>query len=154
MKTRQDLETALAALAASDQLPPAPDVVPDALISEFVGQAGSLRAGWKPAPIALAAAACLLAALLLLAPQPAPPPARQPAFVPIPYVAPLAPYERPQVVRMDIPMMALMAAGLEVHTNDAGGHVTADVLIGQDGRALAIRLIPGPISDTNRRYQE
>lgn len=141
MRTRKDLEAALAALAAADQLPPLPAEVPPALMAEFVGQAGSLRAGWKPAPVFLAAAACLLAAVLI-APRPAPPPARQLAFVPIPYVAPLAPYERPQVVRMDVPMMALMAAGLEVHTNDAGGHVTADVVIGQDGRALAIRLIP------------
>jgi hypothetical protein len=53
---------------------------------------------------------------------------------------------------MDVPLMALMAAGLEVHTNDAGGRVTADVLIGQDGRALAVRLVP--ISDAHRRYQE
>jgi hypothetical protein len=153
MKTRKALEAALAALSAEDALPPRPAEVPPALMAEFVGQAGSLRAGWKPAPLVLfAAAACLLAALLL-APQPAPP-ARQLAFVPIPYVAPLAPYERPQVVRMAVPMMALMAAGLEVHTTDAGGAVTADVLIGQDGRALAVRLVSGPISDLNRRYQE
>ena len=54
----------------------------------------------------------------------------------IPYVAPLAPYERTQVVRMSVPVTALIAAGFEVHARDIGAAVRADVLIGQDGRAM------------------
>ncbi len=62
-------------------------------------------------------------------------------FVEIPFVAPLAPYERAEVQRMDVPVAALVAAGFEVHVPDTAGTVQADVLVGQDGRAHAIRLI-------------
>ena len=57
----------------------------------------------------------------------------------IPYTAPPAPYERTQVMRMAVPVAALIAAGFEVHVADAGAAVPAEVLVGQDGRALAIR---------------
>jgi hypothetical protein len=67
-------------------------------------------------------------------------PAEQP-FVPIPYLAPPAPYERIEVVRMELPVAALIAAGLTVRTTDPGGRVEADVLVGQDGRARAVRLV-------------
>jgi hypothetical protein len=62
-------------------------------------------------------------------------------FVPIPYIAPPAPYERIEVVRMELPVAALIAAGLPVRTADPGARVEADVLVGQDGRARAVRLI-------------
>lgn len=62
-------------------------------------------------------------------------------FVPIPYLAPPAPYERIEVVRMELPVAALIAAGLTVRTTDPGGRVEADVLVGQDGRARAVRLV-------------
>jgi hypothetical protein len=65
--------------------------------------------------------------------------AREEPFVEIPYVAPLAPYERSSVMRMDVPVGALIAAGFEIHTAESGGTVRADVLVGQDGRAHAIR---------------
>ena len=63
------------------------------------------------------------------------------SFVEIPYVAPLAPYERTSVTRMDVPVAALVAAGFRVQGLDPGGSVAADVLIGQDGRAHAVRLL-------------
>jgi hypothetical protein len=62
-------------------------------------------------------------------------------FVPIPYLAPPAPYERIEVVRMELPVAALIAAGLSVRTADPGARVEADVLVGQDGRARAVRLV-------------
>jgi hypothetical protein len=62
-------------------------------------------------------------------------------FVPIPYLAPPAPYERIEVVRMELPVAALIAAGLTVRTADPGARVEADVLVGQDGRARAVRLV-------------
>jgi hypothetical protein len=67
-------------------------------------------------------------------------PAEEP-FVPIPYIAPPAPYERVEVVRMELPVAALIAAGLTVRTADPGARVEAEVLVGQDGRARAVRLI-------------
>ncbi len=62
----------------------------------------------------------------------------------IPYVAPLAPYGRIRMLRMDVPVTALIAAGFEVHARDIGAAVTADVLFGQDGRAYATRRVPNP----------
>jgi hypothetical protein len=62
-------------------------------------------------------------------------------FVPIPYLAPPAPYERIEVVRMELPVAALIAAGLSLRTADPGARVEADVLVGQDGRARAVRLV-------------
>ena len=63
------------------------------------------------------------------------------SFMAIPYVAPLAPYERVSVVRQEVPVAALAAAGLEIHVPDTGVSVLADLVVGQDGRAHAIRLI-------------
>jgi hypothetical protein len=72
-------------------------------------------------------------------------------FIRLPYVAAPAPYERTEVMRMDVPITALIAVGLEVHVPDVGAAVRADVLVGQDGRALAIRLVPGSIARSDRR---
>jgi len=83
------------------------------------------------------------------APQPAtvakaaPGPAREPEepFVPIPYVTPLGPYERAEVVRMELPVSALISVGFPVRTPDPAALAEADVVVGQDGRARAVRLI-------------
>jgi hypothetical protein len=60
-------------------------------------------------------------------------------FVSIPYTAPLQPYERVSVVETDVPVRALIAAGFAVQAADLGASVRADVMVGQDGRARAIR---------------
>src|SRR6266542_3277648 len=70
-------------------------------------------------------------------------------FIRIPFTAPLAPYERIQVVRKNMAVAALIAAGFEVRVPDTGAIVTADVLIGQDGRAHAIRIISSSISNNH-----
>jgi uncharacterized protein len=62
-------------------------------------------------------------------------------FIAIPYTLPLEPYERADVMRMDLPVSALIAAGLPMSMMDPGALVRTDVLVGQDGRARAIRLI-------------
>lgn len=72
-------------------------------------------------------------------PKPAPKP-EQP-FIAIPYTPPLDPRERIEVVRMDMPVAALIAAGLPVGTADPTSQVRTDVLLGQDGRARAVRLV-------------
>jgi hypothetical protein len=101
-------------------------------------------------------AACAVAVavfVLMLVPRPkpasAPTPAPQPnaaaapeqPFIPIPYVAPPGPYERVEVVRMDLPVAALLSAGLRVETADPSGFAQADVVVGQDGSPRAVRLI-------------
>ncbi len=72
-------------------------------------------------------------------------------FVRIPYVASPAPYERTEVMRMDVTASALIAAGFDVHVPDAGATVTADLLVGQDRRVLAIRLVPRSTPNPDRR---
>jgi hypothetical protein len=62
-------------------------------------------------------------------------------FVPIPYVLPPGPYERVEVVRMKLPVSELIAAGYRLQTTDFGAQAEADVMVGQDGRPRAIRLI-------------
>jgi hypothetical protein len=78
-------------------------------------------------------------------------PAEEP-FVRVPYVVPPAPYERTELVRMDVPVATLIASGLEVRVPALGGTVTADVLLGQDGRALALRLVRHAAPSINRRF--
>ncbi|HVW07733.1 MAG TPA: hypothetical protein VHC90_04085 [Bryobacteraceae bacterium] len=62
-------------------------------------------------------------------------------FIAIPYTPPLDPRDRIDVVRMDVPVAALIAAGLPVGTADPTSQVRTDVLVGQDGRARAVRLV-------------
>jgi hypothetical protein len=62
-------------------------------------------------------------------------------FVPIPYVLQPEPYERVEVVRMSLPVSELIAAGFRMQTADLGAQAEADVMVGQDGRPRAVRLI-------------
>ncbi len=54
---------------------------------------------------------------------------------------PPGPYERVEVVRMKLPVAALIAAGFRMQTADLGAQAEADVIVGQDGRPRAVRLI-------------
>jgi hypothetical protein len=105
---------------------------------------------WGRLSFAVSLAASVIAGILLLRP-PAPYRPPEQAFVRVPYVAPPAPYERIEVMRMEVPVATLIAAGFEVHVPAFGGAVRADVLVGQDGRALAIRLLPDSVSKLDRR---
>lgn len=89
--------------------------------------------------LAFALASVVFAALLLTPglPQPA---AALP-FVAIPYEAPPAPYERLEIRRTEIPVAALISAGLDVAAMDPAATVQAEVLMGQDGRIHAVRLV-------------
>jgi len=90
---------------------------------------------------ALAAALAIGAILLMRSPTPKKPVAAEQPFVQIPYVAPPAPYERVEITRVDVPVAALIAAGFDIPATDPGSTVQAEVLLGQDGRAHAIRLL-------------
>jgi hypothetical protein len=68
-------------------------------------------------------------------------PATEEPFVQIPYTQPLAPWEHGEIMRMELPVAALIAQGFPLVTSDAGAAARADVLIGEDGRARAVRLI-------------
>ena len=64
-----------------------------------------------------------------------------PPFISIPYTTPLAPYERAQVMQVEMPVAELIAAGLPIATSDPGAQARADVIVGDDGRARAVRVL-------------
>jgi predicted anti-sigma-YlaC factor YlaD len=98
---------------------------------------------WVPATAALLAAA---AVLLVWLPNPAPRHARtgENGFVAVPYVPPIASYERSSVVSMQIPVADLLAEGYTIAA-DPSNLVQADVLLGEDGRVHAVRLASNQI---------
>jgi hypothetical protein len=62
-------------------------------------------------------------------------------FVAIPYTVPLAPEERTTVVRITLSPSAIAAVGFPLPAIDPGNESLADVLVGEDGRAHAIRIV-------------
>jgi hypothetical protein len=72
-------------------------------------------------------------------------------FTAMPYVIPPAPYERTSVVRTEVPLQIMLSAGFQVHGEDLGSSVPADVLYGEDGRILALRLVSQPSDFSNKR---
>lgn len=74
-------------------------------------------------------------------------------FIELPWTVPLAANEPASVVRMNLAVSALIAAGLSVDADPASA-AAADVVVGMDGRARAVRLVS--ISENlnaNRRMQ-
>lgn len=129
-------------------LPTAPAELERQVLAEFdaAGRRRAHPAQWRWAAAAAVAAALLVAVALVLRPA-SPPAAKDRPFLEIPYTAPLAPYERTRIVRMQVPVAALIAAGFEIHSADTGGALEADVLFGQDGRAHAIRPVTNSIEE-------
>jgi hypothetical protein len=102
---------------------------------------------------AIGTIAASVAGVWMLHQRSAPKPAASPAieaqadseseqpFVPIPYVLPPDQYERVEIVRVKLPVSELIAAGFRMQTADPGAQAEADVMVGQDGRPRAVRLI-------------
>jgi hypothetical protein len=67
-------------------------------------------------------------------------------FVVIPYLPPLDPHENTTVVRLNLRVRTLLALGYRVSA-DPDNIVPADVLVGEDGRAHAVRVLSK--SDSN-----
>ncbi len=112
---------------------------------------------WLVASALVFAAICIAAFLitmhrvpLALSPQSAAIPADEP-FTAMPYVIPPAPYERTAVVRTEVPLQVMLLAGFQVHGEDLDATTLADVLYGEDGRILAIRLVSQPYSFSTKR---
>jgi hypothetical protein len=94
------------------------------------------RRTFRVACLAAAAAALLTVGVFRYSRQPQVSP-RQEMFLEIPYSVPPAPYERTAIVRMEVPVAALIAAGFRMEA-PAADSVSADVVVGQDGRPLAV----------------
>jgi hypothetical protein len=62
-------------------------------------------------------------------------------FVMLPAAANLPAFESGEIVRMELPVTALPAYGLEIAPETRRSAVEADLLVGQDGQARAIRLV-------------
>ncbi len=62
-------------------------------------------------------------------------------FIPLNYDAAIAPPDRGRVVRVELPRSALAAFGLPVNIDRANERVKADVVLGEDGLARAIRFV-------------
>ena len=98
-----------------------------------------------------ALAASLAAGALLLRPVPREAPTvESQAFYPIPYMPPLEPYERVQVVEKQVPVDELIAAGFHISAAP-GATVRADVMVSQDGRPRAIRPVSFHASEGSTR---
>jgi hypothetical protein len=80
-------------------------------------------------------------------PHPAQPPQDAEPFTAIPYTVPLDPRERVTVRRVAIPVAALVAIGLTAPAPDPAASAQADVVVGEDGRIRAIRLVAFESSD-------
>ena len=140
-------DEAMSRLARDLSAAEAPSHIEDAVIAEFErSRRVTKRRRWMGAG-AIAAAAATAIVIFGARPQASSADslkaqARSEApFVPIPYVLPPGPYERMEIVRMRVPVAALIAAGFLVQTPDPGAQAEADVLVGQDGRPRAVRLV-------------
>jgi len=71
-----------------------------------------------------------------------PPPFERPVgFVELPGAVGLPDFESGQIIRMEIPLASLPTYGIEILPDAQGAPVEADLLVGQDGQARAIRLV-------------
>jgi hypothetical protein len=66
---------------------------------------------------------------------------RPAGFIPLPTAVGLPDLESGEIVRMEIPIGSLPVYGLEIQPDTGGRPIKADLLVGQDGQARAIRLV-------------
>lgn len=82
------------------------------------------------------------------------PAADEAPFVAIPYTVPLASWERATVMRMEMPATALAAVGLTTTIPDPRASAQTDVIVGEDGRIRAIRILSISTSNTDRSINQ
>lgn len=164
-----DLTQAMAKLAAAHRAQRAPISVETNVLAEF--DSTHRRRYWTAASVAVAALAAsaflvvhspapqetpiarppaVVAVAHEIAEKPAPPkkrrrsrPAEDPEapFITIPYTVPLTPNEPVRVVRMALSASALSVAGFPLSASDPGNGIPSDVLVDEDGRARAVRIV-------------
>ena len=72
-------------------------------------------------------------------------------FVALPGAIGLPTFESGRIVRVDIPVSSLPAYGVELVPDAIGSEVQADLIVGQDGQARAIRLVTASSSRSGVR---
>lgn len=70
--------------------------------------------------------------------------ARVEEFMPVPGAAALPDLESGRIVRVELPLTALPAYGVDIAPDALRSEVAADLLVGQDGYTRAIRLVQRP----------
>ena len=66
---------------------------------------------------------------------------QMPDFIALPYAQSDVPLEQPVIVRVQIPVSELGAIGVRFASMSGGERINADLLVGQDGVARAVRLV-------------
>jgi hypothetical protein len=66
-------------------------------------------------------------------------------FIPLPNARRLDPNEDVNVVRVEVPRSAMLSVGLAVSADRVSELVEADVVLGADGLARAIRFVDEPV---------
>lgn len=144
------LMQALGALRESIQGPEAALRVEDALLRAYRQRYAAKRRSWPWRAWRVAAvAAAVLIALLTLIPRPEQPVEPMPVsarefsteYMPMSFSEPLMPEEFVHVVRISVPRSELVRFGLPAEPGAGGARVTADVVLGEDGVARAIRFV-------------
>jgi hypothetical protein len=167
MNRQRQLSAGLRAVSASDRRVGAPSRVEARLRAAFRASAGITpspwRTPWAPGIVWAAAFVVLLALAVVVmrngspvAPRPAPSRGAELAlathssddsdseyegFIPLPNAARLSDTEDVNVVRVEVPRSAMLALGLEVSPERASELVAADVMLGPDGLARAVRFL-------------
>ena len=157
MRGQAAIKHGLRALAGQMSRTEAPPRVEARLRAAFRAHNGMEAAParhWRPAFAWAAALAALLVVALVLvrgrAPQ-APPPVShaveladngiENGFIPLPNAAQIDPAEEVNVVRVEVPRSAMIALGYDVKPEEASQSVEADVMLGTDGLARAVRFL-------------
>jgi hypothetical protein len=105
------------------------------------------RANWWMAVAAAAVITVAIALTVTMPRQKIPAGKSEPApLIAIPYLPPLDPRETAMVVRIKVRVATLMAMGYRIAA-DPDKVVPADVLVGEDGRAHAFRVLSETKSD-------
>jgi hypothetical protein len=159
---RRELEAGLRAVAASCRKLEAPARVEARLLTAFRAQSGiparRTERRWIPALTWAAAFAAMLALGFFLMQQREPEAARpavargverasveipndMEGFIPLPNTEAVQANEEMGVVHVEVPRSAMLAVGLEVSADRAGEMVQADVMLGSDGVARAVRFL-------------
>ncbi len=169
MQRRQQLASGMRAMADSMARAQAPSRVESRLLAAFRSHAGTAamapRRRWIPVATWAAAFAAMIGVGIFLvrnrAPEAEQPlPARhvelalsdpgnaldaamEEGFLPLPGAAQLSASDDMNVVHVELPRSAMMQVGIEVTPEDADETVLADVMVGSDGLARAVRFVTG-----------
>ncbi len=162
LRSQRELSAGLRAVAAEFHKLEAPPRVETRLLAAFRTQSGvepvRTRRRWIPVLTWAAAFAAMLSLGLFIVRDRQPEAARSTVqhgveraameipselegFIPLPNSGALPANEDMDVVRVEMPRSAMLAAGLEVSADRVGEMVEADVMLGSDGVARAVRFL-------------